>query len=164
MNQRLFRKQRPIKSCHAAPPRLRKRARKLKSRPPREARGQRPSPLPLVSQATRRFAFVLISFLNGGRDLHCLATPVPIGSRPPASFWPRPDRPERPPKRRRTYWSDSSPGTHSLALSMSRFMENGFPIKPRTPGSFNNSWARSSSAFPEINNRGGTILGGFEFS
>jgi len=145
------------------------------------------------SRPMKRSVSALTSFRNAGIDLRCLATRVPIGSKPSdssspkqgrakvgaigsASFWEiQTDalpgrltliaRPVVLPRARgdsmnRPYLKVWISGTHSLIFSSSRFIAKGFAISPATPGSFNNSCARSSSAFPETRSNGGTIRGG----
>ena len=128
------------------------------------------------SRPMKRSVSALTSFRNAGIDLRCLATRVPIGSKPSDSSSPKQGRAKvgainlnRPPSRSATRPGrfDESPylevwisGTHSLIFSSSRFIAKGFAISPATPGSFNNSCARSSSAFPETRSNGGTIRGG----
>ena len=128
------------------------------------------------SRPMKRSVSALTSFRNAGTDLRCLATRVPIGSKPSDSSSPKQGRAKvgainlnRPPSRSATRPGrfDESPyievwisGTHSLIFSSSRFIAKGFAISPATPGSFNNSCARSSSAFPETRSNGGTIRGG----
>ena len=141
--------------------------------------------LELPNQPTKKFVSGLTSFLSGGTDSRCPGIQVPIGWKPSDSFFPKqaPADDVAPASCRLTrdhwlasgsvvptarreanatflHWRDSISGTHSFAFSKSRFIENGFAIKPRTPGSCNNSWARSSSAFPETSRSGGTMRGG----
>lgn len=71
--------------------------------------------------------------------------PIPTGSRRSDSSWPKPDHGNlfRIPKRLSRYdffcSIDCRPGTHSWAFCISRFIENGFATKPRTPGSLSSS-------------------------
>jgi len=128
------------------------------------------------SRPMKRSVSALTSFRNAGIDLRCLATRVPIGSKPSDSSSPKQGRAKvgrltliaRPvvlPRARgdsmnRPYLKVWISGTHSLIFSSSRFIAKGFAISPATPGSFSNSCARSSSAFPETRSNGGTIRGG----
>ena len=150
---------RPPKPPRAHPPKLRKRDRQRKRpRPAAESRDNLPAPKRRI-RPTRRFNCVLTSFRSAGIDWGCREIRAPIGWRPGDSSWPKPGCAERPSGK--PYGSASIPGTHSFAFSISRFMENGLAISPRTPGSFNRSCARSSSAFPEIKSNGGTMRGGW---
>ena len=132
------------------------------------------------SRPMKRSVSALTSFRNAGTDWRCLATRVPIGSKPGDSFSPKQVLAQVLAKVRpltliagrlvlprtpgnlvnRSYLKVWISGTHSLILSSSRFIAKGFAISPATPGSFNNACARSSSALPETRSNGGTIRGG----
>ena len=130
----------------------------------------------LPGRPMKRSVSALTSFRNGAIGLRCPATLVPIGSKPSDSSSPKqvlaklgainlkrlPTRSAARPGRfgESPYLEVWISGTHSLIFSSSRFMAKGFATSPATPGSFNNSWARSSSAFPETRSNGGTIRGG----
>ncbi len=104
------------------------------------------------------------SFPSVGVDSLFPATRTQIGSKPNASSWPKSRidvvtatlRAER--EISYSGVENSVPGKHSLIFSTSRLIANGFAINPPTPGSFNNSCARFSSAWPETRINGGTSL------
>lgn len=130
-------------------PERKKQLRKLKqSRPPSPCR---PSNRPM-----KKFESARISLRNAGNVSTCPATRIRTGSKQNVSSCPK----SAPADAAFSYGIDSNPGTHPFALSRRRFIANGLAISPATPGSFKSSWARSSSAFPETSNNGGTSRGG----
>ena len=138
----------------------RRRASLKKSRPKRHPL-RRPCSIPVTSRSRCE----LISFPSAGGGWLFQATPIPTGLKPSGSsslklatdavaavLWAAHKGPEPP----QSGIENSAPGKHSLILSSNRLIANGFAIKPATPGSFNNSCARFSSALPETRISGGT--------
>ena len=121
----------------------------------RGKRGRQPLRL-WSSRRTRKFVCELITYPSVGIGWRFRETPAPTGWKPSVSCCRRPDvakgvRPccrwcSNPAASFQDWPVTSNPGTHCRAFSSRRLMENGFATSPRTPGSFNNSWARSSFA------------------